>query len=193
MRSRGRRAGRPLAGAASACLLVLAAAGCGGGGEAGPPTSAVVAANPVTVTVTEVETVTVTVGDRPEEARYRRPQRSEPTEEDVVAIGAAVSEVVAQCQAVAAGFVEGPERDTLERQVAVLANAAGRFDASTPFTAGGAHRGRRPDDAARHARSRRAAPAGRVRARPGVAAPPRRVSRRTGGVGPAVPGNASPP
>ena len=137
MRSRGRRAGRPLAGAASACLLVLAAAGCGGGGEAGPPTSAVVAANPVTVTVTEVETVTVTVGDRPEEAAAGTAS-SEPTEEDVVAIGAAVSEVVAQCQAVAAGFVEGPERDTLERQVAVLANAAGRFDASTPFTAGGA-------------------------------------------------------
>lgn len=134
MRSRGRRAGRPLAGAASACLLVLVAAGCGGGGEGGPPTSAVVAANPVTVT--EVETVTVTV-EAEATADAAATTRAEPTAEDVAAIGAAVSEVVAQCQAVAAGFVEEPERDTLEREVAVLADAAGRFDASTPFTVGG--------------------------------------------------------
>ena len=40
--------------------------------------------------------------------------------------------------AVAAGYVEEPERDTLERQVGVLADAAGRFDAGTAFTVGGA-------------------------------------------------------
>ena len=137
MRWRGRRPGRPLAGAASACLLALAVAACGGGGEAGPPTSAVVAANPVTVTVTEVETVTVTA---PAEATEAGPgtARGEPTTEDVAAIGAAVSEVVAQCEAVAAGYVEEPERDTLERQVGVLADAAGRFDVGTAFTVGGA-------------------------------------------------------
>ena len=173
VRSRGRRAGRPLAGAASACLLVLVAAGCGGGGEAGPPTSAVVAANPVTVTVTEVETVTVTVGDRPEEAATgtarasRRPRTWRPS-----ARPCRRSSPSARRSPRASS--RSPSATRWSGRSRCSPNAAGRFDASTPFTVGGATEVAGPTTLRATARPRRAAPAGRVRARPGVAAPPRK-------------------
>jgi hypothetical protein len=47
-----------------------------------------------------------------------------PTQRDIAVMGAAVSDVVYQCQAAAAGYIAGPDRAAVTRDVARLAGLA---------------------------------------------------------------------
>jgi hypothetical protein len=61
--------------------------------------------------------------------------KREPSERDVAVIAASVSDVVYQCQAAAAGFIAGPDRKALTRDVDRLVDAAGRVQADARFRA----------------------------------------------------------
>jgi len=56
-----------------------------------------------------------------------------PSERDVTVIGTSVSDVVYQCQSAAAGFVAGPDRAALKRDVDGLVDVAGRVQADARF------------------------------------------------------------
>jgi hypothetical protein len=134
-----RRPRGPRRAAALPALAVLAVvvAACGGG-DGGR------AAAPATVTVTRTDVVTVTVTAEPPTttageglAGGSTAALAAPTPAQGGAILAAVAEVVLQCRSVAAGFVEEPEPEALERSLDVLADAAGRLDRDAPFATGG--------------------------------------------------------
>jgi hypothetical protein len=59
--------------------------------------------------------------------------KREPGERDVAVIAASVSDVVYQCQAAAAGFIAGPDRKTLTRDVDRLVDVSGRVEADSRF------------------------------------------------------------
>jgi hypothetical protein len=59
--------------------------------------------------------------------------KREPTQRDIGVIGAAVSDVVYQCQAAAAGFIAGPDQAALKRDVDRLVGVAADVDADTQF------------------------------------------------------------
>jgi hypothetical protein len=61
--------------------------------------------------------------------------KREPNERDVAVIAASVSDVVYQCQAAAAGFIAGPDRKALTRDVDRLVDVAGRVQADARFRA----------------------------------------------------------
>jgi hypothetical protein len=61
--------------------------------------------------------------------------KREPNERDVAVIAASVSDVVYQCQAAAAGFIAGPDRKALTRDVDRLVDLAGRVHADARFRA----------------------------------------------------------
>jgi hypothetical protein len=61
--------------------------------------------------------------------------KREPNERDVAVIAASVSDVVYQCQAAAAGFIAGPDRKALTRDVDRLVDVAGRVEADAQFRA----------------------------------------------------------
>jgi hypothetical protein len=61
--------------------------------------------------------------------------KREPNERDVAVIGASVSDVVYQCQAAAAGFIAGPDRKALKRDVDRLVDVAGHVEADALFRA----------------------------------------------------------
>jgi hypothetical protein len=56
-----------------------------------------------------------------------------PGERDVAVIAGSVADVVYQCQSAAAGFVAGPDRDALTRDVDRLVDVAGRVEADAKF------------------------------------------------------------
>jgi hypothetical protein len=56
-----------------------------------------------------------------------------PDERDVAVIAVSVSDVVYQCQSAAAGFIAGPDRDALTRDVDRLVDVAGRVQADAKF------------------------------------------------------------
>ncbi|MEN3284752.1 MAG: hypothetical protein V7607_5892 [Solirubrobacteraceae bacterium] len=58
-----------------------------------------------------------------------------PGERDVAVIAASVADVVYQCQSAAAGFIAGPDRDALTRDVDRLVDVAGRVEADARFRA----------------------------------------------------------
>lgn len=62
--------------------------------------------------------------------------RRPPTPSDVSAISGAVSDIVYQCQATAAGFVAGPDTPTLTRDVTVLVDADRRLRPDAGFVLG---------------------------------------------------------
>ena len=140
MRRRTRIARRAAALPALAAVAVLVAA-CGSGGDG----DGAAAAAPVTVTVTATEVVTVTVAAAPEPAAVATADAGEtatgdrpPSPEEAAAIVAAAAEVVLQCRSVAAGFVEEPEREALERALGTLAGVSATIDPDAPFATGGA-------------------------------------------------------
>jgi hypothetical protein len=59
--------------------------------------------------------------------------KREPNERDVAVIAASVSDVVYQCQAAAAGFIAGPDRATLKRDVDRLVALAGDVEPDARF------------------------------------------------------------
>jgi hypothetical protein len=61
--------------------------------------------------------------------------KREPNERDVAVIAASVSDVVYQCQAAAAGFIAGPDRKALKRDVDRLVDVAGHVEADALFRA----------------------------------------------------------
>ena len=61
--------------------------------------------------------------------------KREPNERDVAVVAASVSDVVYQCQAAAAGFIAGPDRQALTRDVDRLVDVAGRVEADARFRA----------------------------------------------------------
>jgi hypothetical protein len=61
--------------------------------------------------------------------------KREPNERDVAVIAASVADVVYQCQAAAAGFIAGPDRKALTRDVDRLVDVAGRVKADARFRA----------------------------------------------------------
>jgi hypothetical protein len=61
--------------------------------------------------------------------------KRQPGERDVAVIAASVSDVVYQCQAAAAGFIAGPDRKTLTRDIDRLVDVAGRVQADARFRA----------------------------------------------------------
>jgi hypothetical protein len=63
------------------------------------------------------------------------PSKRQPSERDVALIAASVADVVYQCQSAAAGFIAGPDRDALTRDVDRLADVAGRVQADARFRA----------------------------------------------------------
>jgi hypothetical protein len=56
-----------------------------------------------------------------------------PGERDVAVIAASVADVVYQCQSAAAGFIAGPDRGALTRDVDRLVDLAGRVQADAKF------------------------------------------------------------
>jgi hypothetical protein len=56
-----------------------------------------------------------------------------PTQRDVAVIGAAVGDVVYQCQSAAAGFIAGPDRAAVKRDVNRLAAVAADVDPDAHF------------------------------------------------------------
>jgi hypothetical protein len=56
-----------------------------------------------------------------------------PTQRDVAVIGAAVSDVVYQCQSAAAGFIAGPDRTAVARDVDRLVAVAADVEADARF------------------------------------------------------------
>jgi len=61
--------------------------------------------------------------------------KREPTERDAAVIAASVADVVYQCQAAAAGFIAGPDREALTRDVDRLVDLAGRVEHDARFRA----------------------------------------------------------
>jgi hypothetical protein len=61
------------------------------------------------------------------------PEKRQPTERDVAAIGTSVSDVVYQCQSAAAGFIAGPDRAAVKRDVDRLVSVAADVQADAPF------------------------------------------------------------
>jgi hypothetical protein len=59
-----------------------------------------------------------------------------PTQRDEAAIATAVSDIVTQCQSVAAGFIAGPDNASLRRDVDALVRTYGRVRADTRFVLG---------------------------------------------------------
>jgi hypothetical protein len=59
--------------------------------------------------------------------------KRQPSEHDVAVIAASVSDVIYQCQSAAAGFIAGPDREALKRDVDRLVDAAGRVQAGARF------------------------------------------------------------
>ena len=59
-----------------------------------------------------------------------------PTQRDVGAIAAAVSDIVTQCQSVAAGFIAGPDDTSLRRDVDALVRTYGRVRPDARFVLG---------------------------------------------------------
>jgi hypothetical protein len=59
--------------------------------------------------------------------------KRKPTQHDVAVIAAAVSDVVYQCQSAAAGYIAGPDRATLTRDVDRLVTVAADVDADEQF------------------------------------------------------------
>jgi hypothetical protein len=64
--------------------------------------------------------------------------KTAPTQQDVVAIGAAVSDIVYQCQSVATGFTAGPDVSALRRDVDTLLNVSQRVRPDARFVPGSA-------------------------------------------------------
>src|SRR5438309_294087 len=62
-----------------------------------------------------------------------------PTKQDVATIAGAVSDIVYQCQSVAAGFVASADAPSLERDVTALVHAYRRVRADAPITIGTRH------------------------------------------------------
>jgi hypothetical protein len=62
--------------------------------------------------------------------------RPAPTQRDVDRILAAMSDIVYQCQSVAAGYVAGADEPSLRRDVDALLGAYHRVRADAPFTIG---------------------------------------------------------
>lgn len=62
--------------------------------------------------------------------------RRAPTQQDAVTIGAAVSDIVTQCQSVAAGFIAGPDTSALGRDVDALLRADRRVQPDARFVLG---------------------------------------------------------
>ena len=56
-----------------------------------------------------------------------------PTERDVAVIGAAVADVTYQCQAAAAGYIAGPDRAAVKRDVDRLIGVAADVEADARF------------------------------------------------------------
>lgn len=61
------------------------------------------------------------------------PSKRQPSERDVALIAASVADVVYQCQSAAAGFIAGPDREALSRDVDRLVDVAGRVQADAKF------------------------------------------------------------
>jgi hypothetical protein len=59
-----------------------------------------------------------------------------PGQKDIAQVGRAVSDVVYECQSAAAGYVAGPDRAGLERDVKALLAAFGRVDPDARYTLG---------------------------------------------------------
>ncbi len=59
--------------------------------------------------------------------------RQEPSQRDVVAVSASVGDIVLQCREAAAGFTEGPDARTLERDVDTLVATYGRVQPEAPI------------------------------------------------------------
>jgi hypothetical protein len=59
-----------------------------------------------------------------------------PTQRDVGAIAAAVSDIVTQCQSVAAGFIAGPDATSLRRDVDALVRTYERVRPNARFVLG---------------------------------------------------------
>lgn len=59
-----------------------------------------------------------------------------PTQREAQTIGAAVSDIVTQCQSVAAGFVAGPDATSLRRDVDVLVHTYDRVRPDARFVLG---------------------------------------------------------
>jgi hypothetical protein len=59
-----------------------------------------------------------------------------PTEQDAVAVGAAVSDIVFQCQSVAAGFIASPDSGLLRHDVDALLRTYHRVRPSAPIVIG---------------------------------------------------------
>lgn len=64
--------------------------------------------------------------------------KTAPTQQDVVAIGAAVSDIVYQCQSVATGFTAGPDLSALRRDVDTLLNVSKHVRPDARFVSGSA-------------------------------------------------------
>lgn len=61
-----------------------------------------------------------------------------PRERDIAQVGRALADVVYQCQSAAAGYVAGPDRAGLERDVKTLLAALDRVDPDARYTVGAA-------------------------------------------------------
>jgi hypothetical protein len=61
------------------------------------------------------------------------PSKRDPTERDVAVIGAAVADVVYQCQSAAAGFIAEPDRAAVKRDVDRLVALAADVEADAQF------------------------------------------------------------
>jgi hypothetical protein len=59
--------------------------------------------------------------------------KREPTQRDIALVGAAVADVVYQCQSAAAGFIAGPDRAALKRDVDRLVAVARDVEADARF------------------------------------------------------------
>jgi hypothetical protein len=61
------------------------------------------------------------------------PSKREPSGRDVAVIAASVADVVYQCQAAAAGFIAGPDRKALKRDVDRLVTVTADVEADARF------------------------------------------------------------
>jgi hypothetical protein len=61
-----------------------------------------------------------------------------PGPEDITAVGSSVGDIVYQCQSVAAGFIEAPDRAQLTRDVEMLLSAFERVSVDDRFKVGSA-------------------------------------------------------